>query len=318
MTELTDNDHIERMLAEGKLTVEEAARLRGVLATHAGHASPLRSAARSCERRRLRLLLGMLAVSFVLGVATHWLLGGLTADSASAVAGLDSTTSAPAEGRLIDLSALSGERSTTMKRSLPLSIGIMTVSVLAVLSGLLVFFYNGLIDAREQVNSGWAQVENVYQRRLDLVPLLVDAVQTYTEHERETLTELTQARANAMQVNGAVGGAPQTAEQLKAIETSQGKVGSALARLFAVVENYPELKASRNFLSLQDQIEGTENRVAMERRAYNEFSRRYNTRLQTFPGNIVADMMGFESKPYFEAEAKALKGLQDPFGRKGT
>ena len=91
---------------------------------------------------------------------------------------------------------------------------------------------------------------------------------------------------------------------------------SALARLFAIVENYPDLKASQNFLSLQDQIEGTENRVAIERRNYNEFSRRYNTKLQTFPGNIVADMMGFEAKPYFEAETKALKGLEDPFGRK--
>ena len=203
-----------------------------------------------------------------------------------------------------------------MNRSLPLSLGIVTVGVLAVLAGLLVFFYNGLIGAREQVNAGWAQVENVYQRRLDLVPLLVDAVQTYTEHERETLTELTQARANAIQVTGAIGDAPQTVEQLKAIEAAQGEVESALARLFAIVENYPDLKASRNFLSLQDQIEGTENRVAMERRNYNEFSRRYNTRLQTFPGNIVADMMGFEAKPYFEAKTEALKGLEDPFGRR--
>ena len=89
-----------------------------------------------------------------------------------------------------------------------------------------------------------------------------------------------------------------------------------MARLFAIVENYPSLKASRNFLSLQDQIEGTENRVAMERRSFNEFSRRYNTRLQTFPGNIVAELLGFEAKPYFEAETQALKGLADPFGRR--
>ena len=202
-----------------------------------------------------------------------------------------------------------------MNRSLPLSFGIVSIGVLAVLAALLVFFYNGLIGAREQVNAGWAQVENVYQRRLDLVPLLVDAVQTYTDHERETLTELTQARANALQVSGAIGGAPQSLEQLKAIEASQGEVASAMARLFAIVENYPSLKASRNFLSLQDQIEGTENRVAMERRNFNEFSRRYNTRLQTFPGNIVAELLGFEAKPYFQAETQALKGLEDPFGR---
>jgi LemA protein len=251
---------------------------------------------------------------FLLGAATHWLLSDVA--TIVPVAGTEATTSAVPEGRLIDLSGLSEERSTTMNRSLPLSFSIVTVGVLAALASLLVFFYNGLIGAREQVNAGWAQVENVYQRRLDLVPLLVDAVQTYTEHEQETLTELTRARANAIQVTGAIGDTPQTVEQLKAIEAAQGEVESALARLFAIVENYPDLKASRNFLSLQDQIEGTENRVAMERRNYNEFSRRYNTKLQTFPGNIVANMMGFEAKPYFEAETKALKALKDPFGRR--
>lgn len=204
-----------------------------------------------------------------------------------------------------------------MNRSLPLSFAIVSLGVLALLAAILVVLYNGLIGAREQVNSGWAQVENVYQRRLDLVPLLVDAVQTYTDHERETLAALTQARADALRAAGAIGSAPQSVEQLRAIDVAQGEVGSALARLFAVVENYPDLKASRNFLSLQDQIEGTENRVTMERRNYNEFSRRYNTRLQTFPGNIVASMMGFESKPYFEAETAALQGVADPFGRRG-
>ena len=196
------------------------------------------------------------------------------------------------------------------------SIGILTIGLVAVLGGMIVFFYNGLVTAREQVNAGWAQVENVYQRRLDLVPLLVDTVQTYTDHERETLTELTAARAGAIEVNGAMGTrAPESIEQIKAVEASQGRLESALARLFAVVENYPDLKASRNFLSLQDQIEGTENRVAIERRNYNEFSRRYNTRLQVFTSNVVGQMMGFESKPYFEAETEALKGLGDLFDR---
>ena len=149
-----------------------------------------------------------------------------------------------------------------------------------------------------------------------MVPLLIDAVQTYTDHERETLAELTAARARAIEASGTVGvGAPATVAQLEAIEASQGAVEASLARLLAVVESYPDLKASRNFLTLQDQIEGTENRVAMERRNYNEFSRRYNTRLQRFPSNIVGEMMSFEAKPYFEAEGKALKGLDDPFGR---
>jgi len=319
MTELTDDSHIERLRAAGKLTREEAARLRAALAARAGRETPLRAAATTSHRRRqLWLLPGLLAALFLLGAAGYWLWVVPAGDVSAPVTATASTTPALAEGRLIDLSALSDERSTTMKRSLPLSLGIVTVGVLAVLSGLLVYFYNGLIGAREQVNSGWAQVENVYQRRLDLVPLLVDAVQTYTEHERDTLSELTRARTDALQVSGDIDGTPQTAGQLEAIEASQGRVESALARLFAIVENYPDLKASRNFLSLQDQIEGTENRVAMERRAYNEFSRRYNTRLQTFPGNLVADLMGLEAKPYFQAEAKALRGLEDPFGRAGT
>lgn len=204
-----------------------------------------------------------------------------------------------------------------MNRSLPLMVGVIPLGILALLGVVLVLIYNGLVSAREQVNAGWAQVENVYQRRLDLVPVLVDAVQTYTEHERETLTELTEARAGALQAASTLGGAaPQSVEQLRAIEASQGQIESALGRLFAVVEAYPELKASRNFVSLQDQLEGTENRVAMERRSYNEFSRRYNTQLQTFPSNLVAQMMGFESKPYFEAEETALEAPEDPFGRR--
>ena len=318
MTESTEDARIARMLAEGKLTNEEAARLRRSLADFAEREAPLRAAAASRERRRLRVLIGVLATFFLLGVAAHWLLGGFADGPDVSVASTESTASAPPEGRLIDLSDLSGERSTTMNRSLPFSIGIVAVGVMAVLAALMAFFYNGLVSAREDVNAGWAQVENVYQRRLDLVPLLVDTVQTYAEHERETLTELTQARADAIKVQDAIGGVPQSAEQLEAIEAAQGKVASALARLLAVVESYPDLKASGNFLSLQDQIEGTENRVAMERRSYNEFSRRYNTRLQTFPGNIVADMMGFEVKPYFQAETKALEGLEDPFNRKGS
>jgi LemA protein len=264
----------------------------------------------------IRRMLGLLAAFFLLGVAPQWPLSEFVGDFAAPVASADPTTSAPPKPRLIDLSGLSGERNTTMNRSLPISLGVVSIGVIAVLGALLALLYNGLVNSREQVNAGWAQVENVYQRRLDLVPLLVDAVQTYTEHERETLTELTRARARAIEARSAFDGEmPETIEQLKAIETSQGAVGSALARLFAVVENYPDLKASQNFLALQDQIEGTENRVAMERRNYNEFSRRYNTRTQTFPSNIVAEMMGFGFKPYFEAEAKALQGLKDPFGR---
>jgi len=316
MQEETEDARIERMLNQGKLTAEEAERLRRSLgaARHREEAFQ-RAAGLARNRRPIMLLLALLALFFLLGIGTHWLLSE-SMGVGTQIATNEPPASARPEGRLIDLSELSGERSNTMNRSVPLSIGMVLIGLLAVLGGLIAFFYNGLITAREQVNAGWAQVENVYQRRLDLVPLLVDAVQTYTDHERETLTELTAARARAIELNGAIGSdAPHTVEQIKAIEASQGRVESALARLFAVVENYPDLKASRNFLTLQDQIEGTENRVAIERRNYNEFSRRYNTRLQVFPSNIVGQMMGFESKPYFEAEGRALKGLGDLFGR---
>jgi len=198
------------------------------------------------------------------------------------------------------------------------SVLVIVLVVATVLGGGFLLLYNNLVDGRERVNAGWAQVENVYQRRLDLVPVLIDAVKTYMEHERETLAELTAARARAVEVGGAIGGrAPQTVEQLRAVEASQGAVESALARLFAVVENYPDLKASQNFLALQDQVEGTENRITVERRNYNEFARRYNTGIQKFPGNIVADILGFAAKPYFEATPAALQGLKDPFGRQG-
>jgi LemA protein len=271
---------------------------------------------KATQNAHIQRMLGLLAAFFLLGAGPQWPLSASVGDGAALVASADPAPAARPEPRLIDLSGLSEERSKTMNRSLPVSLGIFGIGTIAVLGVSLALLFNGLVSSREQVNAGWAQVENVYQRRLDLVPLLVDAVQAYTEHERETLAELTKARARAIDARGAFGAeGPKTIEQLKAIEASQGAVDSALARLFAVVENYPDLKASQNFLALQDQIEGTENRVAMERRNYNEFSRRYNTRTQTFPSNIVAETMGFGPKPYFEAEAKALKGLDDPFGR---
>lgn len=316
MSEQSEDARIDRMLEQGKLTAEEAERLRHSLDATREREETFQRAARSTGNRRpILLLMAFLSLFFLLGIGTHWLLSGPVSVGTQGTVNELPAPSRP-EGRLIDLSELSEERSTTMNRSLPLSIGILTIGLVAVLGGMIAFFYNGLVTAREQVNAGWAQVENVYQRRLDLVPLLVDAVQTYTDHERETLTELTAARAGAIEVAGAMGTrAPESIEQIKAVEAAQGRLESALARLFAVVENYPDLKASRNFLSLQDQIEGTENRVAIERRNYNEFSRRYNTRLQVFPSNVVGQMMGFESKPYFEAETEALKGLGDLFDR---
>ena len=196
------------------------------------------------------------------------------------------------------------------------SFSIFVIVIVALVGVAILMIYNGLVDGREKVNAGWAQVENQYQRRLDLVPVLIDGVKTYLEHEQETLIALTQARANALGATNALAGRPpQSQEQLRALEASQGQVQAALARLLAVVENYPDLKASQNFLTLQDQIEGTENRIAVERRNYNEWSRRYNTRILKFPSNVIADLTGFDAKPYFQAETAALEGLDDPFGR---
>lgn len=197
-----------------------------------------------------------------------------------------------------------------------LSYSIFAIATAAVMGIAILLIYNSLVDAREKVNAGWAQVENQYQRRLDLVPVLIDGVETYIQHERETLTALTEARASALGAASTLAGnPPETEQQLRALEASQGKVQAALTRLFAVVENYPNLKASQNFLALQDQIEGTENRIAVERRNYNEWSRRYNTRMQKFPSNVIADALGFTAKPYFQAQTAALESLPDPFGR---
>lgn len=317
-----DQARIDRMVEAGKLSPAEGERLRAALS--ADHARQVDWQAHAAgvarqSRRRVYVLFALFAAILVLGLLSGWLLSqGAGGDVVSAAPAALERAGETIDGRLIDLSSLDEERRVTMNRIGNLSIGVILLLVLVLLGGGFLLLYNGLVDGRERVNAGWAQVENVYQRRLDLVPVLIDGVKTYMEHERDTLTVLTEARARAVEVGGMLAGqAPQTVEQLKAVEASQGAVSSALARLFAVVENYPDLKASQNFLALQDQIEGTENRITVERRNYNEFARRYNAGIQKFPGNIVADMAGFDAKPYFEAETAALQGLKDPFGRDG-
>lgn len=322
MTTLSsDNTRIDQMLKDGKITEQEAHRLRDSLrAQQARDEIVTEHLAKrtSPSRRRLVLLFMFCGAFFVIG-----LIGGRLwhqpPDSA-AVAVTQQTAQEPGTGsgnRPIDLRSLDQERSKTMGNARTFSTSIFVIAIAGVVGVAILLIYNGLIDAREKVNAGWAQVENQYQRRLDLVPVLIDGVKTYMEHERETLNALTEARANALGATSALSGQPpQTSEQLRALEASQGEVKSALVRLFAVVENYPDLKASQNFLSLQDQIEGTENRIAVERRNYNEFSRRYNAKTLKFPSNVIADVLGFEAKPYFQAESAAVEGLSDPFGRK--
>ncbi len=160
--------------------------------------------------------------------------------------------------------------------------------------------YNRMVELEEQVTSQWSQVENVYQRRADLIPNLVNTVRGYADHEQETFVEVVEARAKATSVNvDADNLSPQAIEQFN---QAQAGLTSALSRLMVVVEQYPDLKANQNFLDLQAQLEGTENRIAVERRKFNEVSQNYNAYIRKFPQMIYAGWFGFEKKDYFEAQ----------------
>jgi LemA protein len=166
--------------------------------------------------------------------------------------------------------------------------------------------YNRLVSLQEQVSSQWGNVENVYQRRSDLIPNLVETVKGYAAHERETFEAVIKARAEATQVQTQL--TPETLNdpQLMAkFQAAQQNLGSAMARLMVVVEQYPDLKANQNFLDLQAQLEGTENRIAQERRRFNELAQTYNTSIRRFPTNILAGLFKFTKKGYFEAAAGA-------------
>lgn len=165
--------------------------------------------------------------------------------------------------------------------------------------------YNKMIELDENVSASWAQVENVYQRRADLIPNLVNTVKGYAEHESETLTGVIEARSKATSVN--IDASKLDAESLAKFQEAQSGLSSALSRLMVAVERYPDLKANQNFLELQAQLEGTENRIAVERRNFNEASRAYNTYIRKFPKNIIANIFDFEKKAYFEAEESAQK-----------
>ena len=182
-----------------------------------------------------------------------------------------------------------------MKKS---TIIIIAVAVLAVVWG--ITGYNGLVSMDEGVQTKWADVETQYQRRADLIPNLVNTVKGYAAHERETLQAVVEARAKATSMN--IDPSNMSAEQIANFQKAQDGVSSALGRLLVTVEKYPDLKASENFKELQAQLEGTENRISVARRDYNEAARKYNTSLRSFPKNILAGMFGFEKKAYFEAQ----------------
>ena len=182
-----------------------------------------------------------------------------------------------------------------MKKS---TIIIIAVAVLAVVWG--ITGYNGLVGMDEGVQTKWADVETQYQRRADLIPNLVNTVKGYAAHESETLAAVVEARAKATSVN--IDPSNMSAEQIANFQKAQDGVSSALGRLLVTVEKYPDLKANENFRELQAQLEGTENRISVARRDYNEAARKYNTTLRSFPKNILAGMFGFEKKAYFEAQ----------------
>ena len=163
--------------------------------------------------------------------------------------------------------------------------------------------YNQLVVSDEYVQSLWSHVENVYQRRADLIPNLVSTVKGYAAHESETLEGVVAARAKATQVT--VDPSDITPEAVARFNEAQGELSTALGRLLLIQENYPDLKANQNFLELQAQLEGTENRIATERMKFNEGVKSYNTGIRRFPDNIIASMFGFEKKGYFEAKAGA-------------
>jgi len=174
--------------------------------------------------------------------------------------------------------------------------------------------YNSLVAMDEQVNSAWAQVQNVYQRRADLIPNLVETVKGYSIHERETLEAVIQARAKATQTQINAGNVLENPQMFQQFEQAQSQLSSALSRLMVVVERYPDLKANVNFIRLQDELAGTENRIAVERRRYIEAVRQYNQTVRSFPTNLLAGMFGFERKPTFEASAEAQEAPQVDFG----
>lgn len=177
---------------------------------------------------------------------------------------------------------------------------LLVVLVAAAVVG--VVLYNGLVALRNRVEAAWSQIDVQLTRRAELIPNLVETVKGYAAHEQETLTAVIEARAKATQVQTEL--TPETLNDpalMQKFQQAQGELGSALARLMVVVEQYPDLKANQNFLDLQTQLEGTENRIAVERRRYNEIAQEYNTAIRRFPGALIAGLTGFDKHAYFEA-----------------
>ena len=188
---------------------------------------------------------------------------------------------------------------------------IILIAVIAIAAIWGICAYNGLVKMDESVSTAWSNVENQYQRRADLIPNLVNTVKGYAAHEKETFQAVTEARSKATQMS--INADELTPEKMLEYQKAQGEVGAALSRLLAITEAYPDLKANENFKELQAQLEGTENRISVERRNFNEVARSYNTSIRTFPKTIIAGMCGFDKRPYFEAEEGANKAPEVKF-----
>ena len=193
-----------------------------------------------------------------------------------------------------------------MKKSTIIILVVVGIAVVWAIMG-----YNGMVKADEAVSTAWSNVENQYQRRADLIPNLVNTVKGYAAHEKETLEAVVAARSKATQIT--IDPDNMTPEKLQEYQKAQGEIGAALGRLLVITEAYPDLKANENFKELQAQLEGTENRISVERRNFNETARSYNTAIRTFPRTIIAGMFGFDKRPYFEAEEGASKAPEVQF-----
>ena len=177
------------------------------------------------------------------------------------------------------------------------------IAVIAVIAFWLVSVYNGMVGLDEGVNTAWANVETQYQRRADLIPNLVNTVKGYAQHEQSTFEAVVNARSKATSIT--IDPSNVTPEKLQEFQQAQGELASALGRLIAISESYPDLKASEQFKELQAQLEGTENRINVARTNFNNEAKKYNTTIRTFPRNMFAGMLGFTQRAYFEAEAGA-------------
>jgi len=188
---------------------------------------------------------------------------------------------------------------------------IILIGVVSLLAIYFVATYNGLVSKNEEVDGAWQNVESDYQRRLDLIPNLVNTVKGYADFEKSTLQAVIDARSKATQVKIDAGNL--NAESIKAFQEAQGAVSSSLSRLLVTVEQYPNLKASQNFLELQDELAGTENRIKVSRNDFNNAVKTYNKSVKSFPSNMVAGMFGFEARDYFQADEGAEKAPEVKF-----